>query len=181
LAKASLYPLTFISKSNVMAKRRKKRVKREPKPPTWLVFKSFNQTKEEVYFGVSMTTPKWSGSKYELQGIPELKHWDLSDDKIMILKVHKRKRFHTLESAYQESRYWERTYDHWRNFWVVRTGPNAIGPQPVRKPVKPPRVPYGYALDYDMMDDFDADDIDDDLHEDEENDALEAPDEIVEN
>lgn len=151
-----------------MAKRRKKRVKREPKPPTWLVFKSFNQTKEEVYFGVSMTTPKWYGSKYELQGIPELAHWDLSEDKIMILKVYKRKRFHTLESAYQESRYLERTYDHWRNFWVIRTGQNAIGPQPVRKPVKPPRIPYGYRFADDFMDEEEEmnDDLQDDIEED---------------
>ena len=144
-----------------MAKRRKKRVKREPKPPTWLVFKSFNQTKEEVYFGVSMTTPKWSGSKYELRKIPELAHWNLEEDKIMILKIHKRKRFHSEAAAYIESRYWERHYDHWRNFWVVRTGPNAIGPQPVRKPVKPPRVPYGYRFDDDFMNE--EDDINDDL------------------
>ncbi len=152
-----------------MAKRRKKRVKREPKPPTWLVFKSFNQTKEEVYFGVSMTTPKWQGSRYEMRGIPELAHWDLDEDKIMIVKVYKRKRFHTLDSAYVESRYLERTYDHWRNFWVIRTGSNALGPQPIRKPVKPPRIPYGYRFASDLMEVEEemGDDVVDDVEEDE--------------
>ena len=89
----------------------------------------------------------------------------------MIIKVHKRKRFHSEESAYIESRYLERTYDHWRNFWVIRTGQNAVGPQPVRKPVKPPRVPYGYYFDPDLEeadDDVENDEIQEEEGENEE-------------
>ncbi|MBL7816181.1 MAG: hypothetical protein JNL70_14275 [Saprospiraceae bacterium] len=130
-----------------MAKRRKKRVKKEPAPPKWLVFKCFNQTKEEVYFGVSMTRPKWLGSRSDLYGVPELAHWDLQEDKIMILKIYKRKRFISKESALMETQYWERHYDHWRNFWVIQTGKNKLLTPRERKPVKPPRVPLGYYFD----------------------------------
>ena len=149
-----------------MAKRRKKRVKSEPKPPKWLIFKCFNQTKEEVYFGASQTCPKWQGSRYDLRGVPELAHWDLEEDKIMILKIYKRKRYESKEQALTEARYWERSYVHWRNFWVIRTGKNALGPQPERKPVKPPRPPRGYYFNPDLMEDaedFEFDDVEDDF------------------
>jgi hypothetical protein len=149
-----------------MAKRKKKRVKREPKPPLWLVFKSFNQTKEEVYFGASKATPKWHGSKYELQRIPELAHWDLEFDKIIIAKIYKRKRFPSEEAALIETQYWERTYDHWRNFWVIQTGSNKLKPPRERKPIKPPRLPYGYSFDPDMIEEPEEDIDDDDLQDD---------------
>jgi hypothetical protein len=145
-------------------KRTKKRVKREPKPPTYLVFKCFNQTQEEVYFGVSMTCPKWKGSRHDLRNIPELAHWNLEFDKIMITKIYQRKRFATLELAYNESRYWERRYVHWRNFWVVQTGKNLLLTPRVRKPVKPPRLPHGYSFNPDLFDEqeyFEAELLDD--------------------
>ena len=122
-----------------MAKRKKKRVKREPKPPTWVVYKSFNQTKEEVHFGGSMNFPKWYGRKSELSRVPELAHWDFEDDKIMISRLFKRKTYPTLEYALSAAQYLERTYVHWRNFWVVQTGRNTTLPPRVRKPVRPSR------------------------------------------
>lgn len=161
-----------------MAKRKKKRVKSEPKPPLWLVFKSFNQTKGEVYFGASKTAPKWQGNKNELRSVPELAHWDLEEDKIMITKIYKRKRFPSQEQAFIETRYWERTYVHWRNFWVIQTGKNALGPQRVRKPVKPPRLPPGYLFDPDLMEDDDDMDVDDDV-DDDDNDIVEEENETI--
>lgn len=122
-----------------MAKRKKKRVKREPKPPTYVVYKSFNQTKEEVHFGGSMNFPKWYGRKSELSHVPELAHWNFQDDKIMISRLFKRKTYSSHELALSAAQYLERTYVHWRNFWVVQTGRNTTLPPRVRKPVKPSR------------------------------------------
>ena len=131
-----------------MAKRKKKRVKREPKPPTWVVYKSFNQTKEEVHFGSSMNFPKWYGRKHELSRVPELAHWDFEDDKIMICRLFKRKTYSTQEFALSAAQSLERSYVHWRNFWVVQTGRNTTLPPRVRKPVKPLR--YASYLEPDM-------------------------------
>lgn len=122
-----------------MPKKKKKRVKREPKPPTYVVYKSFNQTKEEVHFGSSMNFPKWYGSKHDLRRVPELAHWDLEDDKIMISRLFKRKTYPSHEYALSAAQSLERTYVHWRNFWVVQTGKNTTLPPRVRKPVKPSR------------------------------------------
>jgi hypothetical protein len=155
-----------------MAKRKKKRVKREPPAPTWVVFKCFNQTKEEVCFGISTNCPKWQGSRYELSRIPELAHWNIYDDKIMILRIGKRTRYTSPADATRVVQYFERTYDHWRNFWVVQTGNNVNLTPRERKPVKVLPPPRDYFLGTDMeeedMDeeDVDEDDVDDNESED---------------
>jgi hypothetical protein len=143
-------------------KRKKKREKREPKPPTWIAFKCFNQTREEVHFGISMNTPKWHGSRYDLQGVPELAHWDVHEDKIMITKLFKRKPFPSKEAAWQITRSWERSYTHRRNFWVIQTGPNTLLTPRERKPIKPIPVPRYYFSEADLQEDADMD-ADDEL------------------
>lgn len=146
-------------------KKTKKRVKREPKPPTWVTFMCVNHTREEVYFGVSQNRPKWTSSRYDLQGVPELAHWDIWEDRTRMSKLYKRKPFPTKEDAQIVTRNWERWYDHNRHFWVIQTGPNLKLTPRERKPVKPPRVPSSYRLpDIDEADEIEEDDdIDDGL------------------
>jgi hypothetical protein len=38
----------------------------------------------------------------------------------------------------------ERNYDHPRNFWVIQTGANTLRTPRIRKPIKPPRMRYGF-------------------------------------
>jgi hypothetical protein len=160
------------TKDKMAKKRRKKRVPSEPKPPTWKVYKSFNQTKEEVCFGISTNCKKWRPSKYEIR-MPELAHWDLKDDKIMITGIYKRKLFYSERDALNECQYWERTYKHSRNFWVVQTGVNATRPPRERKPVKPLPPSRHYIAMYDALERAKNEENDDDLV-DELEDTLEA-------
>ena len=157
-------------------KKTKLRVKREPKPPTWITFMCVNHTREEVYFGVSMNRPKWTSSRSDLSGIPELAHWDIWEDRTRMSKLYKRKPFPTKEAAQVVTRNWERWYDHNRNFWVIQTGLNLTLSPRERKPVKPPRVPRDYRLpDIDEENEAEEDDAVD-FDSNEENEAEEDDD-----
>jgi hypothetical protein len=127
-----------------MAKRKKKRVKSEPKAPTWVVFKCFNQTRQEVCFGISTNCPKWGGNRNELSRIPELAHWDTGEDKIMILRIGKRTCYKSPSAATYAVNHYERTYTHPRNFWVVQTGSNTLLTPRERKPIRPAPLPRGF-------------------------------------
>ena len=167
-------------------KKTKKRVKREPKPPTWVTFMCVNHTREEVYFGVSMNRPKWSSSRSDLHGVPELAHWDIWEDRTRMSKLYKRKPFPSEEAALIVARNWERWYDHNRHFWIIQTGPNLKLTPRERKPVKPPRVPSSYRLapedleeeDIDDEDDIEDDNEDNDIEDTDIEDGLEFEDDI---
>jgi hypothetical protein len=132
--------------------RRKKRVKKEPKPPTWMVFKCFNQTKEEVCFGVTTYHKDYNGNVGILFREPQIAHWDLRNDKIITCRLRKPRRLATEAEAYRTAQSLERYYTHPRHFWVIQTGPNTLLKPRERKPVKPRRT-YNYFdpnLEYDL-------------------------------